>query len=423
MITWCLRIALTGSLFTCLSLAVEGQEKVIRGVETLDARQCDFSTRLPLKGNWSFIENNIDSPQTISGDDLTVRVFPSLWNDHRPDGKGIGYATYVLDVLIPDSIRALALEIPQLYSSYKLWVDGRLITYAGIPDVRAENSVPQWVYQVVPFSSTRDTIQIVLQLANFHHHKGGAMNPIYLGTENVINKHFNWSIGSNVFEAAILFLEGIIFLFVYKRKDKKVILYFALLCLTWSVRSIFSNLYPLILVFPDFSWQWMVKIEYITLYLMVVWAALFFNTIFKDISNIIFTYLPIMINLFFVAFTLFTPAIIFTRWVSIYLGVAALVILYGVILIVRALLIDKDGSWFLMASIWVGVILFGYDIAAYQISFSYNVVFLNIGYVVIFMLTTVALLYHLGILKSNTNEKNVLTLDDIYNPNKNRNHD
>jgi hypothetical protein len=406
-----------------LSFVVEGQIKNIRRVETLDARQWDFSKRFPLKGNWSFIENNIDSPHTISENDLTVRFFPSLWNDYRSDRKGTGYATYVLNVLLPDSITAYAFEIPQLYSCYKLWVNGNLITSTGIPGVKQETTVPKWFYQKAPFSSTRDTLQIVLQLANFHHHKGGSMNPIYLGTKDVINKHFNWSIGSNVFEAVILLLEGMIFLYIYKRKGKKVILYFALLCLTWSVRSIFSNLYPLILVFPDFSWQWMVKIEYISLYLMVIWAALFFNAIFKDISNVIFTYLPIIINLFFVVFTLFTPAIIFTRWVSIYLGVAALVILYGVILIVRALLIDRGGSWFLMASIWVGVLLFGYDIAAYQVSFSYNVVFLNIGYVVIFMLTTVALLYHLGILKSNAIENNVLTLNDVYNPNKNRNHD
>jgi hypothetical protein len=117
-------------------------------------------------------------------------------------------------------------------------------------------------------------------------------------------------------------------------------------------------------------------------------------------------------------FTLFTPAIIYTRWVSIYLGVAVLVILYGVVLIVRALIIDREGSWFLMISIWVGVLLFGYDIAAYQSSFSYNIVLLNIGYVIIFMLTTVALLFHLGIFKSNTNENNVLTLNDMYRNNK-----
>ena len=41
------------------------------------------------------------------------------------------------------------------------------------------------------------------------------------------------------------------------------------------------------------------------------------------------SYLPIVLNIIFVLFTLLTPAIVYSRWISIYLGVAALVILYG----------------------------------------------------------------------------------------------
>ena len=95
-------------------------------------------------------------------------------------------------------------------------------------------------------------------------------------------------------------------------------------------------------------------------------------------------------------------------------GIAAVVIVYGVVLIIRALITDRDGSWFLMATIWIGVLIFGYDIVAYQISSSSNIVFLNFGYVLIFILTTIALLYHLGILKSKREEQNVLTMKDIY---------
>ena len=69
------------------------------------------------------------------------------------------------------------------------------------------------------------------------------------------------------------------------------------------------------------------------------------------------SYLPIVLNIIFVIFTLLTPAIVFSRWISIYLGVAALVILYAVVLIIRALITDREGSWFLMSTIWIGVLL------------------------------------------------------------------
>lgn len=417
MITWHKGITLI--IFFCIfvscSIQANGQTRRLHRIESMDARAWDFSKRFPLSGNWSSITNKLVSPEAVKSETLTAAFFPSIWNDHRPDGKGLGYGTYALDVVIPASLGPMALEIPSMNTSYNVWVDGKLIASGGTVGTERENTVPQWVCKTVSFIPSGDTVRIVLQLANFHHHKGGGgRNPIYLGTEDRIQSHFYWAIGSNISGAIVLLLEGIIFLFVYRRMNKSVILYFSLLCLTWSVRSIFSNLYPLVLVFPGFDWEWQVKIEYITLYLTSVWAALFFSKLFQEYSNVLLTYLPIILNITFIIFTLLTPAIVFTRWISIYLGVAALVILYGVILIVRALITDRAGSWFLMSTIWIGVLLFGYDIVAYQGSFPYNIVFLNIGYVLIFILTTIALLFHLGIFKSKTQERDFLSYKDLY---------
>ena len=417
MITWWKGITLT-SIFLWCSILADAQAPRLQQGELLDARTWDFSKRLALRGNWSVIHNKLVAPQEIESENLGSAFFPSIWNDQRPDGRGIGYATYALDVLIPDSLGLLALEIPSLNTSYNIWVNGVLVASAGTVGIEKENTTPQWVHKTVSFTNARDTLKIVLQLANFHHHKGGGRDPIYLGTQDKVKAHFNWAIGSNISGAIVLLLEGIVFLFVYRRKNKPVILYFALLCMTWSIRSIFSNLYPLVLVFPDFNWEWQVKIEYITLYLTVIWAALFFRSLFKETGNILVSYLPIVLNIIFVLFTLLTPAIVFSRWISIYLGVAALVILYGVILIFRALINDREGSWFLMSTIWIGALLFGYDIVAYQGSFSYNIVFLNIGYVLIFILTTIALLFHLGIFKTKTKEKDFLTYKDLYQSDK-----
>jgi hypothetical protein len=420
MITWRKGITLISlaGIFICCSLLADAQTTRFQQVELLDARTWDFSKRLPLRGNWSVIYNKLVPPQAIENENLTSAFFPAFWNDHRPDGRGIGYATYALDVLIPDSLGLLALEIPSLNTSYNIWVNGALVASAGTVGIEKEKTIPQWVHKTVSLTSTSDTLNIVLQLANFHHHKGGGgRDPIYLGTEDQVKAHFNWAIGSNISGAIVLLLEGVVFMFVYYRRNKPVILYFSLLCMTWSIRSIFSNLYPLVLVYPDFNWEWQVKIEYITLYLTVIWAALFFRSLFKEKGNMLVSYLPIVLNIIFVLFTLLTPAIVFSRWISIYLGVAALVILYGVILIFRALINDREGSWFLMSTIWIGVLLFGYDIVAYQTSFSYNIVFLNIGYVLMFILTTIALLFHLGIFKTKK-EKDFLTYKDLYQSDK-----
>ena len=414
------RTGIISFILLCGAITVFAQPKSPEDLELLDARNWNFSKRLPLKGTWNFSETKLIPPDSLEQRDLHSTFFPSLWNDNRADGKGIGYATYTLKVLVPDSLKMLALEIPQLYSSYKLWVNGNLIASAGTVGVKKETAVAQWIHQTATFNNPLDTLQIVLQIANFHHYKGGAKDPVYLGTPDRIDSHFAWALGSNLVEASILMLEGFFFLFFYRKRKKSVILYFALLCLTWSLRSVFSNLYPATLLWPDMNWQLLVKIEYITLYLTAVWAALFFNSLFKDISNVIFIYLPIALNLFFIVFTLLTPAVVFSRWISVYLGVAALVILYGATMIVRALIVEREGSWFLMLSLGVGVLVFGYDIAAYQGSLSYNVVWLNMGYVAIFILTTIALLFHLGIFKNKIASKKMLTYSDLFQSNKNK---
>ena len=174
MITRQMGLALTClmSLFTCWSVVAHAQGRSVQDIETLDATHWDFSKRLPLAGNWSFADGKLASPATIEQENLSTAFFPSIWNDFRSDGEGTGYATYALNVLVPDSLKFLALEIPALYNCYKIWVNGDLVASAGTVGVDKDSVTPKWVYQTASFVNTKDTVQIVLQLANFHHHKG-----------------------------------------------------------------------------------------------------------------------------------------------------------------------------------------------------------------------------------------------------------
>ena len=92
--------------------------------------------------------------------------------------------------------------------------------------------------------------------------------------------------------------------------------------------------------------------------------------------------------------------------------------LYAVVLIIRALITDRAGSWFLMSTIWIGVLLFGYDIVAYQGSVPYNIVFLNVGYVAHFYAHNNSTIFHIGIFKSKSEEKDFLTYKDLYQSDK-----
>jgi hypothetical protein len=411
---WVNRIALV-LLCICFAKDCISQSDIRAESGVLDARHWNFQKRLPLTGYWTFHEGELLLPEQIDSVRGTSHFFPAIWKDDSENKQRTEYGTYSLKILLPDSILNMGLEIPQMYNSYTCWVNGIKVASAGAVGKTEDEAKPKWFHQTVTFSThAKDTLVVVLHISNFHHHKGGSKDPIQLGSAEGISKHLSRAVATNVIEAIILFLAGSAFLMVYIFRKKKVILFFSLLSLTWAVRCVFSNLYPVVVFYPDINWQFLVKTEYLTLYLAVIWAMLFLHHLLDKLSNPLITYTIVALNSLFVIYTLFAPVIIFSQWLSLYLAVAGIVIVYGGYLIIRALLAEYIGSWLLTGSILTGVIIFGYDMLAYNTTFGYNYIFLSTGYLVIFLLTAIALLFHLGILKSQLKRTDVLTYDDFF---------
>jgi hypothetical protein len=94
------------------------------------------------------------------------------------------------------------------------------------------------------------------------------------------------------------------------------------------------------------------------------------------------------------------------------LGFSFILIVYGLAIVVMALLNDRVGVLNVIISVALGLILFGYDLLTYEGFFTYNGVLLSLGYISIFSLLGVALLRHLKILKNNSS--NELRFDELF---------
>lgn len=407
-------LTLLSSIFL-FHFATDAQPVAERGV--IDARIFDFaSQRLNLQGDWLWIDGALADVNEV--DNATPVEFPKTWNDVRTTSSGQGTATYYLTVLLPSTFTEFAIELPQIYSSYRLWVNGEMVGANGVPGETAETTKPQWMPQTVSFRAQNE-VKIVLQIANFHHHKGGCKDPIYLGELNTMKMKDTISMTSKLIECGVLLLIAIIFFalyFAYGRK--KVAIYFSLLCATWSVRSVFSNDYTFIQFFPDFDWNLMIRIEYITLYLTMMWAILYLGRLFYNDGSQIIKYVLVTLNGIFIAFTVLNPPTYFTKMLAVYLVTSGILLLYGAIVVVRALINERIGATFLTISVLMGIAIFSYDIFTYEGIFSYNSVVISAGYLIIFLLMGAALLLHLGIIKSSPKASNTLTYDDLYGDNK-----
>ena len=383
---------------------------------TIDAKFWSGDSSFPIVGPCHFFEHQLLTPEECSKATGYVVNFPALWNPNREKETALGCATYSLMVLLKNGHhKDLGLALPQMYSGYRLWANGKLLAENGKVGKSEKECIPQWRPQTVFIEVPGDSLSLVLQIANFHHAKGGIKEPIYLGVASKMQFKRMIATISNLTEAIVLLLVSAFFFFVYfSRTRKNVTLYFALLCLTWSLRSMFSNLYLGIFYFPDFDWTTMVRIEYITLYLTMIWAILFLSQIFHNEANLFFKYSLLFCNLLFTVYTLFSLPHSFTQWLNVYLVASAILLLYGGFTVIRAWVNERVGSGLLTISIILGLNIFGYDIFVYEGFSSYDPFIFSFGYISIFLLMGWALSMHLGFIKSKPSPTTQLTYDDLY---------
>ena len=399
----------------CLSIGLVAQPADATRQGIIDARQWKVDEgSFALNGSCKYFENQLLTPdecQTASG---VALQFPSLF---RAQGKddGIGYATYSLTVLLPHGEKEYALALPQIYSSYKLWANGNVIAKNGVVAKTKEECKPQWLPQTVAFRSESDTLSLVLQIANFDHAKGGIKEIMFLG--KVSNMTFKRSVSeiSKFAESASLFTLGLFFLIIYFiRGRNKACIYFALLCVTWATRSVFSNLYLFISLYPDFDWTTMVRIEYVALYLAMIWAVLFLTSLFHNETNIVIKYGLVCCNILFTGFTFYAAPRVFTQGLNVYLIASGVLLLYGAYIVIRAWVNERTGSGLLTLSVVLGLNIFGADIFVYEGFSSYDPVIFSAGYVLIFLMMGLALASHINLIKSGQATTTTLTYEDLY---------
>lgn len=394
----------------------------------LDLRQWNFEEgAVNLTGEWEFYMSELVDPAKFAeGRNSRPEYieFPSTWNSLSQSlNPGEGYATYRLKILVRKTEQTLGFELPHFYSSYTLWLNGVELASNGVVGTSEKTSKPQWLPKTVLFNPDSDTLDIVIQASNFHHVNGGVRKDILLGESESLLFKRKVAVASNTSRFVVLVVISVVFfgLFLFSKKERSL-LWFAALCLTWAIRTVFSNLYLATSLFPEIAWEPSVKIEYITLYLSMVWAILFLSEIFKSEVNDTFKYFMCICNGAFVLITLIFNSNVYTQFLPVYLSFVTLLLLYVVYVLTRAMINERQGVWLLISCVFLGVVLFAYDLIAYQGFATFNPLMINAGYICIFSLITISLLLQTGYLKRSSSYSDMLTYDELFGKQKEAKH-
>lgn len=382
-----------------------------RGVVNVSQYNFVEGSALPLDGEWEFYMSELVPPGHFETEVKDYVDFPSAWNISA-GSQNFGYATYRLAVLVNPG-ENLALQIPHCYSNYTLWANGAIISSNGSVGRTPEQSKPQWLPKTVNLPNDNDTVTLVLQISNFHHAIGGIRESILIGSRDEMNFRNSVALGSNLVLVIGLIILSIVAAFVFVLYKSNAVLLFACFCLMWGIREAFSNLYLAIQYIPDFPWALGVKIEYITLFLVMTIAMLFIGSLFREDVNAVFKYLFCFCNLVFIGIAIFLEASIYTQFLPIYLSFAAALLLFIVYVLVRAVVYERQGVWLIISCLFLGVIIFSYDLISYQGLAKFNPIIISIGYLGMFIMMAIALLFQIGIFKRSA-ATNMLTYDDLY---------
>jgi signal transduction histidine kinase/ActR/RegA family two-component response regulator len=321
-----------------------------------------FSSPIALNGQWQFFWKELISPKDLYNSSHEFVNFPSFWKNDSVNGQPIssqGFASYKLMVLLPKQRPQMALQMPDVYSSYSLYINGVLVSQNGQPGKTKAETVPFWASRIVYFPSESDTLFILLRVANFHHAKGGTYKEILLGDRDQIylNKEidsaYDWSLAGCLFMGGLFFLG----LYLFGRHDK-TILYFSLFCIVYSYRMIGTDDYVLHTIFPDINWFVSIRLEYLTLTLSTALFVQYTKSLYRDDTHKIVMIATESFCLLYAMIILITPPILFTALINIFLGCMFLCIAYAIFVYLQAARNKRAGSIYALGSTAIMLIIF-----------------------------------------------------------------
>ncbi|MCF8113991.1 MAG: hypothetical protein K9K21_09110 [Desulfotignum sp.] len=163
---------------------------------------------------------------------------PGYWTSYKglslpPEGN----ATYRVLVNIREKNRPLSLLIPEIFTEYRLFVNGHLMDSHGrFSDGRIRFLSPK----IYTFHNNRNTIDIVLNIANQNHANAGIGQSFFLGSPENIHKKYRLSTLIEMILVAVCLFAGIYHCILFSlRKKEKELLFFGLFCMLLALHGLY----------------------------------------------------------------------------------------------------------------------------------------------------------------------------------------
>ena len=234
-----LMFAFLSILFVYMALPL-GQTNAGAVSGVADLRKADLSAAVyQLAGEWRAVSGKLLLPGEFP-DDAPVSAIPEKWRDSFESLNTC--ATYRLTVLTDDT-RHLTLILPEIYTAYKLWVNGEYVRGAGVVSDDPAKGAPEFESVIVPVKPLDGKLVILIQASNYHYMRP-LMNNILLLGEN--DAAYSWFFRTRTLYVIALgvFITGAFYhiaLYVLHKKEVVYLLFAILSAICFWRYSIDTN--------------------------------------------------------------------------------------------------------------------------------------------------------------------------------------
>lgn len=252
-------VAVTSALCLWLYYTDNKYEKPgLQGAEGLLAVSQEALAAQPVNHliyGWAFYPDVLLGPEDFAaGNPADYMVYTAIGQrtrlDTLADSSPHGCGSYFMRLRLPKEVQTYAMEVPEIFSAYRLYVGGRLVLQMGEPE-RA-GYTPRTQSRIVTFDAAEKT-SILLAVSDYSHFYSGMVYPISFGTPQAVTGVRSWRMGISLFFNTLALLAGALALYFGLRMGHKNALLFCLLC----IATCGFTAYPLLhgtFALPIFPW-------------------------------------------------------------------------------------------------------------------------------------------------------------------------
>ncbi len=315
-----------------------------------------------LDGEWEFYWQKFLQPIQFIGPNPPsptgfVKV-PLSWNTFSYQGEpigGKGYGTYHLKIISNTFPSVLTFDINSISTSYIMYINGNEVSRAGHISKDKKGVVPEYRPNIISYAPQKGILDIVIQVANFHHADGGMFDRITMGSEKKIRFNHNSSAALHLFIAGSLIIIGLYHLAMYPLNDiTKSPFYLGILSIILGIRALITGDITVYYFIPSIPWEILIRVEYFTLTLGIPVFVLYQYDLFKEHFNKQALYTIFGISGLYSFAILFTPAYFFTGLLEYYLQFTVIFVVYTFVVNILAI---KHKSEYALGFLFAYIIL------------------------------------------------------------------